>query len=353
MRYIAAMRRLLRLVQASSIVLFFGQLAIAAPGVVFQTSVAPQPEEDLASSCRYEITLIDPSRTIRGVWVIFDRGRDMLRYYGDPDVQAFAQRNDLALMLPFHCAAKSVIMAGDINTDPAKGLGRALFAALAQFAEASRHPELASTKVILLGFSGTGALVGRFPEYAPDRVLAVIASDPGHGETFGVDTINLSKKAAAVPQLILVGSDDAVSGTERPYAYFRKYFDQGAPWTFVVQNGTPHCCIINAKALLLEWLNAVVIQRRTRSTGSYGFIATERSKATECPAPIPPANPIWCRGASDSWGGTNWLATAAKVERGATPLKEMRPAGWLPSRRFAQLWLSFVTTSNHPITSLP
>jgi pimeloyl-ACP methyl ester carboxylesterase len=55
-------------------------------------------------------------------------------------------------------------------------------------------------KVILLGFSGTGALVGRFPEYAPDHVLAAIASDPGHGDTFGVDTINLSTKAAAVPQ---------------------------------------------------------------------------------------------------------------------------------------------------------
>src|SRR5438046_795232 len=105
-----------------------------------------------------------------------------------------------------------------------KGIGPRAFSALAQFAETSRHPELASTNVFLLGFSGTGALVGRFPEYAPDRVLAVIASDPGHGESFGVDTINLSKKAAAVPQLILVGSDDAVSGTERPYAYFRKYF---------------------------------------------------------------------------------------------------------------------------------
>jgi hypothetical protein len=56
------------------------------------------------------------------IWVIFDRGRDMLRYYGyygDPDVQAFAQRNDLALLMPFHCRAKSY---SDINVDPTKGL---------------------------------------------------------------------------------------------------------------------------------------------------------------------------------------------------------------------------------------
>lgn len=353
MGYTASMRILSRLLQASSVVLLLGQSATAAPGIVYQTSVAPQPDEDLASPCRYETTLIDPSRTIRGVWVIFDRGRDMLRYYGDPDVQAFAQRNDLALMYPFHCAAKSSAMKGDMNMDPSKGLGRALFSALAQFAGSSRHPELASAKVVLLGFSGTGSLVGRFAEYAPDRVLAAIATDPGHFDPLGVDTINISPNATAIPQLILAGSDDAVSGTQRPYAYFRKYFDQGAPWTFVVQNGTPHCCIINAKALVLEWLNAVVIQRITRSTGSYGFITTQESKATECPPPIPPANPIWCRGATDSWGGNNWLATAAKVEGRPTPPGGMIPAGWLPNRRFAELWLSFVTRPEHPITSLP
>jgi len=56
---------------------------------------------------------------------------------------------------------------------------------------------------------------------------------------------------------------------------------------------------------VLEWLDAVVIQHATRPTGSYRFIATKDSQAKECPPSIPPANPIWCRGASDSWGGSN------------------------------------------------
>src|SRR2546430_2244211 len=89
--------------------------AAATPGVVFQTSVAPLAGEDLASPCRYELTLLDPSRTVRGVWVIFDRGRDMLRYYGDPDVQAFVQRHDLALVFAFNCSAQSDEARGDIN----------------------------------------------------------------------------------------------------------------------------------------------------------------------------------------------------------------------------------------------
>lgn len=328
---------------------FLGSPVGAAPGIVFQTSVAPQPDEDLRSACRYEITLTDPSRPVRGVWVIFDRGRDMLRYYGDPDVQAFAQRHDLALMLPFHCAAKSET-GGDMNVDPSKGIGRALFAALTQFAERSEHPELASAKLILLGFSGTGSLAGRFAEYSPDRVLAVIAGNPGHGDQLGVDTITLSPKAVLIPQLVLAGSHDRITGTQRPYAYFRKYFDQGGPWTFVVQNKVPHCCIINAKALVLQWLDAVVVRRLNRSIGSYGFIKTGESEGGDCPQSAPP---IWCRGPKDTWGGANWSVSAASVDRRPNAPDGMTAAGWLPDRRFAREWLSFVTKAAHPVTSLP
>jgi dienelactone hydrolase len=298
----------------------------------------------------------DPSRTIRGVWVIFERGRDMLRYYGDPDVQAFARKHALALLLPFHCAAKSYTepdARGEMNVDPSKGLGRALFTALMQFASASGHPELASAKVTLLGFSGTGSLVARFAAYAPDRVLAVIASDPGHFDPLGVDTIDVPDAALRIPQLIIAGGADAVSGTERPYAYFRKYFERGAPWTFVVQNDTPHCCIINAKELVLEWLDAAAMRGLNRSSGSYAFIKTSPTTVNECPAPSPPARPIWCRSSQDNWGGKNWSASEAAVERHPTPPAGMIPAGWLPTRQFAKLWRTFVSEAEHPITSLP
>ena len=152
--------------------------------------------------------------------------------------------------------------------DPAKGIGRALFAALSQFGEVSGHRELLSAKLILLGFSGTGSLVGRFAGDAPDRVLAVVATHPGLHNPLGLETIDLSPEAAAIPQFILAGSTDRITGTERPYAYFRKHFDRGAPWTFVVQNKTPHCCVINAKALMLMWLDAVVVQRMARGSNA-------------------------------------------------------------------------------------
>jgi pimeloyl-ACP methyl ester carboxylesterase len=331
----------------------FAASSLAAQGAVFQTSVTPLRDEDLASDCRYEITLTDRERTIRGVWVIFDRGRDMLRIYTDPDVQAFAQRHDLALLFPFHCRAKSGTD-GDLNMDPAKGIGRALFAALDQFAELSGHRELASAKLILLGFSGTGSLVGRFAAYAPDRVLAVVATHPGHNP-LGLETIDLPPEATAIPQFILAGSTDRITGTERPYAYFRKYFERGAPWTFVVQNKTPHCCVINAKALVLMWLDAVVVQRMTRGSDAerYGFIRTAPETVQGCPNLSPPAVPVWCHGTKDAWGGENWSVSTAAIEPRPSPPREMIPAGWLPTASFAKEWLSFVTQPDHAVMSLP
>lgn len=290
--------------------LVLAQRAEAALGIVLQTSVAPQADEDISGACGYELTLLDPARPVKGVWVVFDRGRDMHRYYGDPDVQALAQRNDLALLLAFHCRAKSY---EDINADPAKGLGRALFTALQQFAAASKHPELASAKLIMLGFSGPGTLVARFPAFASERVAAVIAAGAGQFDPLGLDTINLSVEAAAIPQLLLAGGSDAVSGTQRPYDYFRRHYDQGAAWTFVVQNNAPHCCIINAKALVLTWLEAVVMRQVKPTSGRWGYIQTAPSTVDDCPNPRPPLMPPSCHSTKDTWGAPNWNATAARV----------------------------------------
>ena len=328
------------------------QSAVAAQGLVFQTSVTPEPDEDLAVACRYEITLMNSSRTVQGVWVIFERSRDMLEYYRDTDVRAFARRHDFALLFAFHCPSRSET-GGDMNVDPSKGIGRALFAALTQLAQTSSHPELGSAKLILLGFSGTGSLVGRLAEFAPDRVLAVIPTDPGHFDPLGVDTITLSSKAIAIPHLILTGSSDAVSGTQRPYEYFRRHFDKGAPWTFVVQNKAPHCCIMNAKSLILRWVDDVVVQRLTRATGWYGFIKNRPSEAIDCPGQSAPVRRSWCRSTQDTWGGANWSVSAATSERHPNPPNGMMPAGWLPTQTFAKQWVLFVTKPEHPVRIPP
>jgi hypothetical protein len=121
----------------------------------YETLVKPAQDEDLAGDCHYELTIPNPTHQIRAVWVIFERGRELTTFYRDAEVVAFAQRQQLALMLPRHCRSKSY---EDMNIEPSKGIGRAMFTALEQFARSTNHSELASSKVILLSFSGGGSL---------------------------------------------------------------------------------------------------------------------------------------------------------------------------------------------------
>ena len=122
-----------------------------------------------------------------------------------------------------------------------------------------------------------------------------------------------------------------------------------------MQSKTPHCCVINAKPLVLTWLEAAAVQRLTRGshTESYGFIQTVAETKTGCPNLFPPAVPIWCHGTKDTWGGENWSVSRATTARRPDLSEGMRPAGWLPTRVFAELWLSFVTQAEHPVTLLP
>jgi dienelactone hydrolase len=286
-------------------------------------------------------------REVQAVWITFDRGRDIMKYYSDPDVVAFARRHDLALMMPHQCPAKDAPGGPDeMDMNPAHGIGRALFTALDRFASQSGHRELSSAKLILLGFSGTGALFAHFVGYAPDRVVASIPSDPGHHDPDGIDNVRPSEGALSVPELIFAGGADKVCGTQRPYDYFRRYRDRGAPWMFVVQNKTPHCCIINAKSLILAWLDQIIRLRQPSPSKPLRNIDATRGWAgyiRTCSSSV-----------RDGWGTATWDVCAASIQPvGRDNPKDMIPSGWLPSRDLAAAWLAFVKQAEHPTDSLP
>lgn len=312
----------------------------------FETSVVPLPDEDIAANCDYTLTIPAPEHPIRAVWVIFDRGHDVHDLYSDADVLRFARTFRLALLLHGHCPGKVPEDHHDMNMDPAKGLGHALFTALDQFAQTTGHHELSETKLIFLGFSGAGPLSARFVGSVPDRIIAAILSAPGHYEPYGIDTVNLNAKALAVPELIMAGSADNISGTARPYLYFRKYRDLGAPWAFIIQNKSPHCCTANAKTLMLDWLKAMIEQSCPLSSCSIlgpmnqhnGWLALIKTQETET---------------RDSFGLRTFDLTGAKIQRSKDKIPyEWAPAGWLPTHALAQEWLSFVRQPHHPILPL-
>jgi dienelactone hydrolase len=313
----------------------------------YETTVAPLPGETFAKPCHYEITLPAGRRTVRAVWVTFDRGEDIMKFYSDPDVVAFARSHDLALMMPHQCPAKNAPGGpNEMDMEPSHGIGRALLTALDQFSHQTGHSELSSAKLILLGFSGTGALFAHFVGYAPERIVASIPTNPGHFDPVGIDNVHLPSSALAVPELIMTGGADKISGTQRPYDYFRLYRDRGAPWAFLVQNKTPHCCIINTKSLMLAWLDRIIelrqpsptkpLRRVDDSRGWAGFIRT-------CPSDV-----------HDGWGAPTWDVCEASIQPVGQAIPTGRiPAGWFPSHHVATEWLEFIKQPAHPTASLP
>jgi hypothetical protein len=260
---------------------------------------------------------------------------------------AFCRRFRIALLLHGHCPGKLPEDHRDMNMDPANGLGPALFRALDQFAIASGHRELSRTDLIFLGFSGAGPLCARLIASVPDRSIAAVLSAPGHYEPLGIDTVTVSNKAISVPELIIAGGADNVSGTARPYGYFRRYRDEGAPWAFILQNRSPHCCTANVRGIMLRWLEAVIEQRQpslfdgtlrsmNQRSGWLLFVKTQGTDTT------------------DSFGLKTFNVIAAKIQSPSTRgvPEGWQKAGWAPNRRVAKEWLSFVEEKQHPVLPL-
>lgn len=287
-----------------------------------QTTVTPRPDEEILNPCEYRMILPEIDGPVAAVWTIFDRGQDYLKWYEDRQVRGFAREHRLALVLATHCRSKE---RGDMIVEPAKGVGRALFTALDQFADSTAHPELKTVRVIVMGWSGAGSLAARMAGYRPERYLAGIAYAPGQYEPLGMDTIQLAAGAWKMPQLIIANGGDNINGTERPYAYFKKYFELGAPWTFVVQNRTPHCCLQNAQILILDWLHGVL---SGSTTGKFGFLTIEFSNV------------------KDEWKRPVFNAKSSRVGPRESARRGEIPAGWMPTDAFADGWLAFESRAN-------
>jgi hypothetical protein len=313
----------------------------AARAEQYRIYVAPAPAETMQGPCEYELTLRDASKPVKTTLVIVERGLQVANLYSNHDVTAFAERHDLALMLARHCRSKTE---EDMDVVPEHGLGRALLEAINQFAKQSRHPELATNKLLLFSFSGGSSFVARMVAYAPDRILAAIEYAPGHREPFAIDTVDLPEKALSIPQLIIANGADNICGTARPYAYFAKYHNR-APLTFMVQNAVPHCCVMNVTHIVLLWLADVLelplagANKRDARNDSKdvwrGFIRTETGNVKD-----DWKEPVW--NVADAW----IKPLASSAPSGA------KDAGWMPSKRFAEAWLAFEKEREHPITPL-
>ena len=299
----------------------------------FHTIIAPKSGEDVANPCEYDLRILSEDKRIHGLFVVFERGPELQHFYEEPEIAAFAREHDLAMLMPMGCPAKDH---GDIDVDPNRGLGRALLTAVDQLSVIANHPELKTAPLIVLGFSGAGALAGRLVGFAPDRIEAAILSHGGQVPPLNLDTISLSGAALKIPELILVGGKDGVVGTEIAYSYFSKYWRLGAPWLFATQNDAGHFCNEDATDLILTWLTAILENPGSKQASvrvNRGYYAFFRKKPT---------------GSFDHDHLPLMEAVDLKfVQPSEIPPKDAVPGGWLPSKDVALSWERFANLPDH------
>jgi len=310
----------------------------------YETVDPPRSGENIDQPCRYQASFPAGDRSVKAAWITYDRGPDITSFYFDADVLAFAAKNDLAMVLARQCPAIRTSEKGEMDMYPDHGLGRSLFTALDSLGEESGHPELGNAKLIVLGFSGTGAYFGHFVAYAPKRVLAAILTNPGQTDPDNIDKIKLDADGIAVPELIIAGGRDNVGGVVKPYSFYDNHRAAGAPWVYLVQNNIPHCCINNTRPFMLDWLQAVIDIRKPDAQtpllpvdlklGWYGSIRP-------CQTPF-----------KDHWGLPLWNVCDAHIKRAekSLPPNEL-PAGYFPTESLAREWITYIKLPDHPKTS--
>lgn len=300
------------------------------------TSVAPLAGEDLAGSCSYDLQLPGANEQgvippVKGVFVVLDRPQlDTASVYNSSEVRTAAENAGFAAVLAHECDAKSF---KDLQPEADKGPGRALFAALDKFATDLKHPELATAKVLVYGFSASAYLGATLMNYAPDRVMGAILYAPA-AITVNLDTVPVSSGAAQIPALILGNAQDNLAGTTRPMRLYQRGIAAGAPWAFGLTNGIGHCCNYASEDIDAAFIAAI-------GSGS-GPKASAASAPGALQASITTRSNFACNfdGVWDTLGLPNCSIVSPAL--GMPAANEQRSINYFPDQNTAEKWLAFV-----------
>ena len=320
---------------------------IAGPGETI--TIAPQASDDLSSSCVFDINMPDdplgtanastaaankPAQIETAALVIYERG-DSATLFNDPDVQSMAATLHLVTVFAHQCNSK---VTGDIQSDATKGPGRALFAALSQYASDNKHPEIATNKVILSGFSAAGVLAVTMEKAYPDRILTAIPYAAGSAY-LNLDTVDVTPAMAHIPTLILANAYDSQSGDQRSLRLFQRGSALGAVWGLAVQNHTDHCCTLSTRDLMIPWVTAITPVAPVAAAGTQS--ATSISYQSFAVPSTPNVSFLtYTDGWPDAQGEVDfWIPTAAVSPTAGGPTQS-----WMPDSATAEAWYKWVTS---------
>jgi hypothetical protein len=233
-------------------------------------------------------------------------------------------------------------------------LGKALVAALARFALATQHPELAWTPFLLVGQS-RGGVWSRDIAYAfPDRTIA-------YASTSGWIANPEDDRGGRVPALFILGSETTPAEPWRMLTSIATQYLPGAalgrPWALAVQWGKNEHSSDNEAALIVPFFEAMVRARVPARPPEQGSV---RLRPIDGRTGWRGDRATW-RLAVGEMGGASRAAGVTRITSvAATSLPRILPPGtradrrttWLPDRRTAHVWRAFVGADAAPSVSL-
>jgi len=294
-------------------------------GEYYEISVPPTGAAKYVSA-DYRIWIPNGVQTIRSLIVKQhgcggDPSKEMgLVYANDLQWQALAIKHQSALLgskYPGNCNNW-----GNINL----GSEDAFLNALNNFAQKTRHPELAKLPWILWGYSAGADWVIQMSQKYPDRTIAVVAMRCGGVHTSLSEpnskflTSDINPLVLEVPTMFAVGDqdkgnfDECVSLPKKVFSRFRK---ASALWTFAVEANADHGST-DTRLLAIPYLDEILTLRLTTDSGKLSQI--DESKG--------------------------WLANPSTLEISPASQYKGDPleASWLPDKETAYRWKEYNTT---------
>jgi dienelactone hydrolase len=253
----------------------------------------------------------DDLATVRGVAVLVpgqdSDGRTMVE---DAVWQRFACKHKLALVgcdFEDKPHGENVFVEG--YAQASRGSGQALLDALAAFAKASKHAEVASAPLVLWGHSAGGQFNYEFTCWKPERVIAFVANKGG------VYFTHLAPEAARrVPAIFFIGENDSEFRKMSIYGVYAMNRRLHAPWTLAVEPNAGHE-VGRTREMAIAFFDAVLpLRLPAPATMSLAELKEE----------------------------SGWVGDLKSLQLRPGKMKDNQWSTWLPSESVARAWVSFV-----------
>lgn len=308
-------------------------MLLAALTVMTSSSLA-QPTAQTANVSTPKI----PGTTIEGVvppGANFDKAEFRLWY-----PEGVAQFRGIVLLMPgsngdgrpmaldtvwqaFAVKHKLALVAGRLTDKPhdqnfiedyikvSDGSGQAVLSAINEFADKSKHPELATAPMLLWGMSAGGQFNYEFVAWKPERVIAFVVNKGGIYYSALVP-----RAARETPGVLFVGGKDLEFRTNTIVGLFAVNRRAGALWALSEEPGAGH----------------VVGKSRDLAILFYEDVMAERLPSSPGPLKPMPSKP--------SYLGDFKTKSFKPLGDGTAP---NYPTAWLPTERVAQTWQAILT----------